>query len=366
MVQRRALLAAAVCLGAMARPAERIPAGYREAITAAGVPDSAALSMATRWRSTGAGSALASIGGLPPVPGKLALTGGSMVFHPDGGTGPLAYPLYRLRRNAARALVRKPVVSLLDVAALGRDTVYLFHLDGAVIETATPGVLRELLRDPSRVDSLGDAWTTVETPLVARSDLPGAMHLVAELEASPFADSLFSLFGRPERPAGIVGARGERAGRLGEYITSRDSISLSPSRMAATAQLRHAFTHELAHRWQRRHGDVAAAAWGGVGPIRDSLRYGFGNPDEHQAEALAFAVHFLQTTARGASRDGAAQLLDAYERLVPGTRAMARLVLRQPVYLKHPLAGSPLEPAHAAERRTDVPADATYTSVDTN
>lgn len=366
MVPRRALLAAAICLGATARPAERIPAGYREAVSPVGETDSTALRMATRWRSTGAGSALASIGGLPPVPGKLTLTGGSMVFHPDAGTAPLAYPLYRIRRNAAQVLIRRPAVSLLDVASLGRDTVYLFHLDGAVIETATPGVLRELLRDPSRVDSLGDAWTTVETPLVGRNDVTAAVRLVGELESGRFADSLFALFGRPGRPIGIVGARGQRAGRLGEYITSRDSISLSPSRMAATAQLRHAFTHELAHRWQRRHADLAAAAWGGVGPIRDSLRYGFGNPDEHQAEALAFAVHFLQATARGASREGAAQLLDAYERLVPGTRAMARMLLKQPVYQQHSLAGSPIEPAHAAERRTDVPADATYISVDLN
>ena len=366
MVPRRALVAAVVSLGAMGRPAERIPAGYHEAITARLDPDSMELRLATRWRSTGAGSALASIGGLPPIPGKLALTGGSMVFHPDGGSAPLAYPLYRTRRNEARILVRKPAVSLLDVAALGRDTVYLFHLEGAVVETATPGVLRDLLRDPSTVDSRGDTWTTVETPLVRRNDLAAAVGLVGELEAGAYADSLFALFGRPERPVGIVGTRGERAGRLGEYITSRDSISLSPSRMATMAQLRHAFTHELGHRWQRRHRDLAAAAWGGVGPIRDSLRYGFGNADEHQAEALAFAVHFLQTTARGASRDGAAQLLDAYERLVPGTRAMSRMLLGQPIYQQHPLAGSPLEPAHAAARRTDVPADATYISVDSN
>jgi hypothetical protein len=257
-------------------------------------------------------------------------------------------------------------VSLLGVAPLGSDTVYLFHLDGAVVETATPGVLRDLLQNPARVDSLGDAWTTAETPLVGRSDVAGALRLLADLDSSSYADSLYRLFGRPSRPVGAVGVRGQKAGRLGEYITSRDSISLSPSRMGATAQLRHAFAHELAHRWQRRHPDSAAAGWGGVGPIRDSLRYGYGNPDEHQAEAIAFAVHFLQTTARGGPRDAAAQLLDAYERLVPGTRSMSRMLLIQPLYHQHPLAGSPLEPAQAAARRTDVPADATYISVDLN
>jgi hypothetical protein len=289
-----------------------------------------------------------------------------MVFHPDEGTAPLAYPLYRTRRDRSQGLVRRTVVSLLDVAPLGSDTVYLFHLDGAVVETATPGVLRELARNPSGVDNLGDAWTTAETPLAGRSDRAGALGILADLEASEYADTLHRLFGRPERPLGLVGPRGQKAGRLGEYIASRDSISLSPSRMGAVAQLRHAFAHELGHRWQRRQPDSAAAAWGGVGPIRDSLRYGYGNADEHQAEAIAFAVHFLQTAARGGSREAAAQLLDAYERLVPGTRAMARMLLMQPPYAQHPLAGSPLEPAQAAARRTDVPADATYISVDKN
>ena len=59
-------------------------------------------------------------------------------------------------------------------------------------------------------------------------------------------------------------------------------------------------------------------------------------PSEHQAEAVAFAVHFLQSTAASSATDGAA-LLEQYELLVPGTGAMARYLALQPIYAQHPL-----------------------------
>jgi hypothetical protein len=57
---------------------------------------------------------------------------------------------------------------------------------------------------------------------------------------------------------------------------------------------------------------------------------------EHQAEAVAFAVHFLQATASSPMADGAS-LLEEYELLVPGTGAMARYLALQPIYDGHPL-----------------------------
>ena len=71
-------------------------------------------------------------------------------------------------------------------------------------------------------------------------------------------------------------------------------------------------------------------------PMRDSLRYGYHDRQEQLAEAVAFAVHFLQVTARTETAD--ASLLDSYERLVPGTRAAARLLITSPAYELHPLA----------------------------
>jgi hypothetical protein len=61
------------------------------------------------------------------------------------------------------------------------------------------------------------------------------------------------------------------------------------------------------------------------------------NVAEHQAEAAAFAVHFLLTT--GAARDPSGELaiLDLSELLVPGTRTMARYFAMQPGFAGPPL-----------------------------
>ena len=240
-------------------------------------------------------------------------------------------------------------MTLLGIDRTRGDGVYLFHLDGAVLETASPGVLQALVSEPSRVDSLGEAWATDRFALVDPRDTVAQLAAVRELAATTYADSMFRLFGTPSRPLGLVGERGQRAGRLGEFIASRDSISLSPARMTTPAQLRHALAHELAHRWQRAMPGEFEALWEGVEPIHDSLRYGFANEQEHQAEAVAFAVHFLQTTAApDLPTDAALDLLQAYERLVPGTTVMARRLAAQPIYRYHPLASTLLAPPGAS------------------
>jgi hypothetical protein len=58
---------------------------------------------------------------------------------------------------------------------------------------------------------------------------------------------------------------------------------------------------------------------------------------EHQAEAIAFAVDFLQTTTTTSDFDTALTLLNHYELLVPGTRTMVRYLALQPIYRRHAL-----------------------------
>jgi hypothetical protein len=70
--------------------------------------------------------------------------------------------------------------------------------------------------------------------------------------------------------------------------------------------------------------------------MRDSRRYGHDKVSEHQAEALAFAVHFLQASAAANDAEAAAGL-EQYEHLVPGTGAMVRYLALQPIYARHPL-----------------------------
>jgi hypothetical protein len=275
--------------------------------------------------------------GLPPVPGAIALSDSGLVFTPTDGRSAITLPVVGPVRRAADGRWRATAVSLAyEDDGLGRPT-YLFRLDGGVFETDAPGALMEVAAHPRWLDSLGSKEWTADRALVDAADGPAVRARLDAITTGAYADSLYSIFGRPARPAGVVGERGRAAGRLGEYIASRDSLALDPGHMTSTDQLRHTLAHELAHRWQARAATQLAMLWNGVPPIRDPRRYGYGNVSEHQAEAAAFAIHFLLVTA--ASRDpvGDAIGLDHYELLVPGTRTLARYFAMQPAFRRHPL-----------------------------
>jgi hypothetical protein len=275
--------------------------------------------------------------GLPPMQGALAVTDTGLVFRSADGRYTTTLPIVGPVRQAPVGRWRAAAVTLAYVdPALGRDS-YLFRLDGGVFETDAPGALMDVAAHPSWLDSLGSREWTAERALVNGADEAAVRQLLARLTASPYADSLYAIFGRPDRAVGVVGERGQAAGRLGEYVASRDSLALDPGHMGSEAQLRHTLAHELAHRWQARSTAQLAALWRDIPSIRDPKRYGYGNVAEHQAEAAAFAIHFLLSTA--AARDPAGQLatLDHYELLVPGTRTMARYFAMQTAFVRHPL-----------------------------
>ena len=124
-------------------------------------------------------------------------------------------------------------------------------------------------------------------------------------------------------------------GDLAEYIRPRDSVALDPVHITSQDQLRHAFAHELGHRWEQREMGRVDSILGNVLAMADRERYGYGSRAEHRAEAVAFAVHFLQsTTAEGSSDE--ADLLEHYEFLVPGTRAMVSYLILRATYRHHP------------------------------
>ncbi len=275
--------------------------------------------------------------GLPPVPGALALTDTGLVFTSADGRYGVTLPVVGPVRQRAAERWRASAVSLAYVdEALGRPS-YLFRVDGGVFETEAPGPLLEVASHPTWLDSLGSVEWRDERPLVDPADGPAVRSRLDAIMNGAYADSLYALFGRPERPAGVVGERGRSAGRLGEYIASRDSLALDPGRMTSVAQLRHTVAHELAHRWQARAGVQLALLWNGVPAIRDPKRYGYASVGEHQAEAAAFAVHFLFATAASRDPAGEAATLDHYELLVPGTRTLARYFAMQPLFRHHPL-----------------------------
>ena len=275
--------------------------------------------------------------GLPPVPGQFIVTDTGLVFHsPDGAAR--IFPLVGPLRTDGHRQWRPATVSLAYVDQARGRAVYLFRIDAGVFETDEPGALLEVAAHPVWLDSLQPTEWTRERPLVSAADSAALWKTAREIASGGFADSLYALFGRPRAAIGLVGPRGRIAGRLGEYIESRDSLALDPARMTGETQLRHTLAHELGHRWQLRSRTQLGILWSGVPPIKDPRRYGYGDPAEQQAEAIAFAVNFLQTTAKEpATSPGPLALLEHYELLVPGTRAMVRYLSLQPLYRNHPL-----------------------------
>lgn len=277
--------------------------------------------------------------GLPPVPGTLVVTDTGLVFRSADGRYTATLPVVGPVRQSAQGRWRASAVSLGYVDdALGSRS-YLFRVDGGVFATEAPGALMDVAAHPLWLDSLGSREWTRERALVNAADPAAVEALLGTVLNGAYADTLYAVFGRPARPGGVVGERGRAMGRLGEYVATRDSLALDPGRMTSVDQLRHTLAHELAHRWQARSGAQLAMLWKGVPAIRDPKRYGYRNVSEQQAEATAFAVHFLLATAATRDARGQALTLDHYELLVPGTRTMARYLAMQPVFARHPLRG---------------------------
>jgi hypothetical protein len=274
--------------------------------------------------------------GLPPRPGRFIVTDTGLVFHSADGHVAQTYPLVGPVRVRDGRRWRAPTVALAYTDSAAGRPVYVFRVDGGVFGTETPGPLMDVAAGPRWLDSIVSREWRSDRTLVSARDTAAMWLLTRSMQRSAFADTLHALFGRPVRPAGLIGATGRKAGRLGEYIASRDSLAIDPARMTSEEQLRHTVTHEMAHRWQARAPGQLRTLWQGVPPIRDSRRYGHRKVSEHQAEAISFAVHFLQATAAG-SDPAAPSLLVQYDLLVPGTAVMARYLALQPIYAAHPL-----------------------------
>jgi hypothetical protein len=343
---RLLLLATVAAVAGIAAPAGFRAAGYAPAREAR-VGDTLRVRMVERGTRARSKRALAvgtvvngylSPRGLPPVKGRFTVTDSGLVFRSaDGST--TRFPLVGPPRGSTGRRSRATTISLAYIDEANSRPVYVFRVDAGVFQTDAPGRLLEVAAHPVWLDSLAPTEWATDRRLVSSTDTAALWATARNIMAGTYADSLYSLFGAPRTPVGLVGRRGRAAGRLGEYIGSRDSLALDPARMTGMSQLRHTLAHELGHRWQARARGQVAALWLGIAPIRDPKRYGYGSVSEHQAEAIAFAVSFLQTTAPGSEPMASSiTLLDHYELLVPGTRTMVRYLAMQPIYRRHPLA----------------------------
>jgi hypothetical protein len=272
-----------------------------------------------------------SLRGLPPVKGVLMLSDAGVSFLTAGDTVIVSYRTISGAAATAPGVKSAACARLSYSGRIGSRVSYVFRFRDGVFETEDPGPLRHVLAETLL---LGDPPGST---LPGADSNPEALSVIQRLATSPYADTLYALFGRP-RNAGFVGDRGIRAGDLAEYVSGRDSVALDPARMTGEAQLRHAYAHELAHRWELRSPRVVDSILSGSGGIADRDRYGYLNDAEQRAEAIAFAVHFLQSTASGGMPIAdALELLRHYDFLVPGSRSMVRYLLRRPCYQHHPL-----------------------------
>jgi len=332
---------AAGMLAALARGAPPAPAGYapRDGDSVRAEPAAAGPSRDVRGalREGAVLRGYFSARGLPPRAGELLVSDSEVVFRAANGEIVQASPLVGPVRTRGGHPWRATTVDLAYVADSGANATYLFRVEGSVFATSTPGVLLDMVGHPAWLDSLASREWAPRPTLAARDDSAGIVAVTRRIESSAYADTLYALFGRPSRPIGLVGLQGRRAGRLGEYIARRDSLALDPARIVSEEQLRHAMAHELGHRWQSRAPSQLRVLWRDVAPIADPRRYGYDSEPEQQAEAIAFAVHYLQTTAAMPAGPAALDLLDRYELLVPGTRLVTRYLALQPVYAGHPM-----------------------------
>lgn len=267
--------------------------------------------------------------GLPPVRGVLTLTTNGLTFRSPGGSVLLSYQTVQANEptHASQPLTSR--ARLAYTGKLGSRVSYVFRINDGVFETLEPGGL------PGILTQLALLEPESSNPLRGVADAATAAGVIRRLSQSGYADTLYALFGKPARPVGSVGPRGITMGDLAEYIRPRDSVALDPVHIISQDQLRHAFAHELGHRWEQREMGRVDSILGNVLTMGDPERYGYGSRAEHRAEAIAFAVHYLQGTMAEGSSDGL-DLLEHYELLVPGTRAMVRYLILLPTYRHHP------------------------------
>lgn len=265
--------------------------------------------------------------GRAPLHGQLYVADRWMVFRPDGGADVISVPMIVTHADgrrpawAMRAVAgRANGVTVFDIAGWGR------------FETTRPTAISQLLGGRSAPEMLSE----VPGMLLNGGITPHSV--IADLAVSGFADTLYGIAGRPRAPIGLLSEAHRRAGDAALYAPATDSIALDPFAARSMEDLRGMLAHEIGHRLQRNRPMLLDDVWATVPAITDNDVYGFGNREEHQAEAFRFAVMYLRATASAArDREADILLLDLYESLMPGTRAVAGRLLAEHMFQKHPL-----------------------------
>lgn len=195
-----------------------------------------------------------------------------------------------------------------------------------------------------------------------------AGQVVSLLPQSAYFDTLTTLFGEVKINFGqIVSGTAfvpGQGGILAEYTVSANQVILKEPASEELYMYRAALTHELVHAWQAKEGDILGEIWERYNilpPADKMINYASYSKTEHQAEATAAAVGFLNILGRVDLQDSIKVALGRHlDALAPGTLIMTRVLLSHPVYAFHPiknrtLAGlvlTPIQPARDWHKRT--------------
>lgn len=169
-----------------------------------------------------------------------------------------------------------------------------------------------------------------------------------------FTDTLTMLLGAPSRPV-TFGAmyHGDSSGDA-QYTYKDDAITFNVNARRdwlnkTNTELRLTLAHEWWHMAQSRVGAEFAPTWSRVPKALPST-YAATNEREHQAEAFAMALVWLQTT-RSPAIDAQAADTTLYlsEQFVPGTRLFVSYLLSHPLMADHPINIHSLKLHHPVE-----------------
>lgn len=170
----------------------------------------------------------------------------------------------------------------------------------------------------------------------------GRSEALNELLKSDFAEHLITLFGRPEK---MVVTKIEDAG--GQYGPYDDLVELNDE-LPSLSRARGTLTHEMAHVWQSRQGDMMGQIWNEhkiPAPPTERGNYALQDRTEHQAEAVACAIGLLSLTAIAnyLETKGLVDFIKDVDMDVPGTILMLRVFLSHPAYQQNDLLSGQLK-----------------------
>lgn len=156
-------------------------------------------------------------------------------------------------------------------------------------------------------------------------------HQMLQALRGPMKDSLDELLGTKMTQVHLAD---ELLPYAGGYDVQKDNVLLSPL-AGDKFEWRMVWVHELAHSLQTRHGAKLGHAWRKVGKPNKSV-YAARGSQEHQAEAIALSILWLQT-AGDSSLDRREMLiaLRGIETMVPGTMMVTKWWLTHPLYREH-------------------------------